>query len=534
MFWGSKPRKGILSRCKEKYRPYYPFSEIIVQQKAVRYLTICVILWLVGSICLLFYSGGMMGYLLMVLWGMVTARTVWNMEENHEKRSRQKRFLDAVSTIRHQYYREQNVEEAIRIASLTLERQQNGELTAICRVLNAVDKIGEERRYLEKVKDWYFRFLMLQASAIDEHGDNTVPEQHSVFQENLTHLRKMAEENARREQRMRYLLSGLGLVIIIPVYALPAIRSWAVGSLPELDAFYSGWAGNAMQMGIFLLTVALYQLFQELKGKKYNPALLSFVRWLKMQKIGKRLLSLYQKNSSKDDLTELLKRVNDKRTAEDFFLYRILIAFLAMGIPVVMYFLFSSYQDYNILVCLFASVIVPVIGYWYPVWRLLLEGLLTDNLRREEIMQFQMLLILERNLPGITNYDLLMQMYEQANLFRTSLMICVSEFEQNENEAFYGLWQREKDPAFRKIVDMFLMTEENSIPEAFDELKDDMDEMEQNERLESEIWQQGRSEAAMLLACIPGILALFGYLIIPFMSECFRMLDYYNSAIGVL
>ena len=155
---------------------------------------------------------------------------------------------------------------------------------------------------------------------------------------------------------------------------------------------------------------------------------------------------------------------------------------------------------------------------------------MTDR-RREEVLRFQFVLALEKKLPGITTCELLQHITEQASLFRASLLKCMGDYEQGEREAFLALWQREDYTPFLRIVDMFLMAEETGVADAFDEVEADIEEFRENRKLETEIFQHNMADIAMLAACIPGILLLFGYLIIPFMVECFRMLEHYNSNI---
>ena len=151
--------------------------------------------------------------------------------------------------------------------------------------------------------------------------------------------------------------------------------------------------------------------------------------------------------------------------------------------------------------------------------------------REEEVLRLEFLIRLEKQLPGMTSLELLEDLEQNAQLFRNSLRECIGDYGTDENEALLCLWQKEDYPPFRKLVDMFVMAEEIGVEDAFEEIDAEIEQFLENQKLETEIMQQRRADFAVLLACIPGVFLMFGYLIFPFMAQCFRMLEYYNGSL---
>ncbi|MBQ9120210.1 MAG: hypothetical protein IJY09_09205 [Lachnospiraceae bacterium] len=169
------------------------------------------------------------------------------------------------------------------------------------------------------------------------------------------------------------------------------------------------------------------------------------------------------------------------------------------------------------------------IGIYLVVLYIRWPGIKTQE---EEVIRFQTILCMLKDLPGISTVELLERLEENAEVFREPLRSCMRELEQDEAAAFQSLREAADSPAFQKLADMFAMIEESGVQEAFAEITTEMEEFGESRRLEEEILQGKKLELATIIACIPGCFLLAGYLIIPFMSECFRQLEEYMGALS--
>ena len=117
---------------------------------------------------------------------------------------------------------------------------------------------------------------------MEEHGDEELEDGsgNTVFLKGLLNLRLEAELTQRNEQRMRYLLSGLGFVVAVPIFTVPAIHRWAVGNLPELSSFYEGILGRSLELFAYAITFLLYELLSGLRGITYQPVFSAIAGWL--------------------------------------------------------------------------------------------------------------------------------------------------------------------------------------------------------------------------------------------------------------
>lgn len=525
-------------RIKQLYSYYYPFSEGECRKKALHAAGAVYGIGAAGTILLFAREEGYLALMFSVFLVYFVYREVFYGIGCREGKRSKEIFCRVLMNTAHQYYRCGQVAEAVYDAAEGMPADIKRNLRRIYEILGAEDRQGAMEDYERQVPNWFYRLFLMQIAAVEEHGDEEMEGKKgsSVFLWSLGNLRLSAELEQRNEQRMRYLLSGLGLVIAVPLFTVPAIHRWAVGNLAELSYFYDGIAGRSLELAAYAMTFLFYELLNELRGIPYQPALRTIIRrqgetcrYRKLFEIRRRLLA---ESFSKRE--KMLKRMGDERSVREFFLCQGFSAGAGICVCLCIYLMYLRYgmgKSFVWLLCFPAAVFL---GGKYPAARLWLKQLVCLDKRKEEVLRLQLLIRLEKQLPGMTSIELLEHLEHNARLFRYSLRECIGNYGTDENEAFLTLWQKEDYPPFRRLVDMFVMAEEIGVADAFEEIDADIGQFLENQKLETELRQRRRADMAILLACIPGIFLLFGYLILPFMAECFQMLEHYNGSLSAI
>lgn len=515
------------------YSYYYPFSPQTCRKNAGMAVAVILFMGIFGSLFLFVREGGYRAVMFSVFFLYFVYREGFYLLGGREAKKAKEIFCRVLMNTGHQYYRSRQVAEAVYDAAEGMPLDTKKNLRRIYEILGAKDRQSEMEEYKRQVKDRCYRIFLMQIAAVEEHGDEERKEGEggSVFLWSLGNLRLEAELAQRNEQRMRYLLSGLGFVVAVPMFTIPAIHRWAVGNLPELSSFYNGITGRSLELFVYAISFLLYELLNGLRGISYRPMFFSWIKWLSnlknLQKIFQHFYQTHEKHFEKRAV--LLKKQGDTRTLFEFFLYQLLGAFFGALLNLCIYLMYLRYGVGTNPIWMLLFILAVVLGSEYPVLRLNMERLICLDKREEEVLRLEFLIRLEKQLPGMTSLELLEDLEQNAHLFRTSLRECIGNYGTDENEALLFLWQREDYPPFRKLVDMFVMAEEIGIEDAFEEIDTEIEQFMENQKLETEIMQQKRADFAILLACIPGVFLMFGYLIFPFMAECFRMLEYYNG-----
>ncbi len=517
---------------------YHPFSRRICRENALTVTGMVLLVGIIGSMFLFWREGGYRAFAFSVFFIFFVYREVFYLIKSREAKKAKDIFCKVLMNTGHQYYRSRQVAEAVYDAAEGMDADTKKNLRRIYEILGAKDRQSGMEEYKRQVKNRYYRIFLMLITAVEEHGDEEMKDgsKNTVFLWGLLNLRLEAELAQRNEQRMRYLLSGLGFVVAVPMFAIPAIHRWAVGNLPELSSFYEGIVGRSMELAAYAMTFLLYELLSGLRGIAYWPMFSRLAGWLSnMEGVKKsfgRMVWLRKPGFCKRE--ELLKRLGDNRTLMEFFIHQLLGSITGILLCAGMYLMYLRYSVGRSFVWVILFVLAAFLGGKYPVLRLYMERLVCLDKREEEVLRLEFLIRLEKQLPGMTSLELLEHLEQNAQLFCVSLRECIGDYGLDENEALLALWQKEDYPPFRKLVDMFMMAEEIGVQDAFAEIDAEIGQFLENQKLETEIMQQKRADFAVLLACIPGVFLLFGYLILPFMAECFRMLEQYNGSLSAV
>lgn len=175
-----------------------------------------------------------------------------------------------------------------------------------------------------------------------------------------------------------------------------------------------------------------------------------------------------------------------------------------------------------------------LLAYWYPSMMLAFRKALTDNKMEDEVMQFQSLLYILREVPGMSPMKLLEQMESFAGIFRPALQHCLNNFNVNDKKALEDMYLEESYPAFRRIVDCFLMVDDMGIVNAFNEIAAEITSFKESRELERELQLNKEGTLATIIGVLPGGLILVGYLLAPFLIRSVAIFNSYNADVSTL
>ena len=183
------------------------------------------------------------------------------------------------------------------------------------------------------------------------------------------------------------------------------------------------------------------------------------------------------------------------------------------------------------IIVLFVS---AFLAFNYPNLVLRFRKSLTENKMQDEVLQFQSLLFMLKDVPGMTSMLMLEQMENFAEIFKPSIQECLNNFMINDMEALDALYAREDYVGFRRIVDCFKMVDDMGIEDAFEEIASEIVNFKENRELERQILLDNEGMLGGIIAVLPGGLILFGYLLCPFLVRSVAIFNSYNADVSTL
>ena len=185
---------------------------------------------------------------------------------------------------------------------------------------------------------------------------------------------------------------------------------------------------------------------------------------------------------------------------------------------------------FDVLFILFMS----AVGRAMPFLGILALGVALDSRIKEEVMQFEAVIDMEKDVNGMTVPIMLESMMGFASVTRGALIKTIMDYNTSEAQAFLHLSNYSDDRSLKRLAGFFMMTDTLGIRHAFDEVSAELEGMREERKLDRMIRLEDEVMLAGILGVIPGGLVIFGYLLVPFISRSLEMFNAYSDSLGML
>ncbi len=334
VFINFSPTRRYVAQMRKTYEMLCPEDE---RTTICRAMAMSYIIWITSAIVMFFifvispsiYTAGIASLLVFVLNKEMLERRISGMEMTLLKQMN--KFL---SDTRHSFYKHGMIDEAIVDSSEKSGRIMKVNADKILEHLESSDKATSIRRYNETVSNRFLRMFLSVVVYVEEFGDKIVGGI-SVLLLNINILKSDIYIELMNRKETDYKFSGMTFIVLAPVYTLRIIRNWVVDMVPELITFYDGILGISLMIIIFLLTIIMYNMVNELRERNTVRTKEHYIikALSRVKPIHKALNNYEEKNPVIiEKLENLLYQVGESYTGKQFFFKRILYGFVGFSI----------------------------------------------------------------------------------------------------------------------------------------------------------------------------------------------------------
>lgn len=176
-------------------------------------------------------------------------------------------LLDFFTAVRHAFHRHGMVPDAIEEAGEAAGREIGVHAHWISEALVDADPDIALEKYYEKAPSRYLKAFAGISRLVSEYGDRKRTEG-SMYLRGISRLTGEVQLELIRRRRLDYLLKGLHVIALVPVFFTKPVEMWARGHFPLMDAFYLSKAGMVIKAGLFVTILLSYVLLQKLKNEE--------------------------------------------------------------------------------------------------------------------------------------------------------------------------------------------------------------------------------------------------------------------------
>lgn len=170
-----------------------------------------------------------------------------------------------------------------------------------------------------------------------------------------------------------------------------------------------------------------------------------------------------------------------------------------------------------------ASILIALFAFMIPKWYLAFKCKVSSMNKEEEVNQFRTLILILMHADGIHLEEILEWMERFAYSFKSTLEDCIIALESGEKKALEAMQHAEDNKSFQRFVDCLLAIDDTDIEIAFAEVIIDRNYSIKRREQDNKELIQRRSSTAGIIAFVPVLTLLVGYLITPMLILAVKM-----------
>ncbi|GIO55029.1 hypothetical protein [Paenibacillus cineris] len=255
---------AYIRKVRKRVSGVHAYEEFYLRHEVMN-VTLSILGTLGISVAVLFLLNPSLSFLLLVLLTAVVINSLLiDMVVNRLERRLLVQMLDLFSDIRHRYHQHGMVDEALQEADESADDEAGLHTRKIAEALISNNPSEELEKYYEAAPNRFLKAFAGISYMIMEFGDK-VKEQGSIYLQGLSGLTKEIHLEILRRSKLDYLLKGLNVIALVPLFFTKPIERWARSSFPAMDEFYMSKLGYAAKILIYIEIILSFVLLQKLQ-----------------------------------------------------------------------------------------------------------------------------------------------------------------------------------------------------------------------------------------------------------------------------
>jgi hypothetical protein len=341
----------ILKKVQRQYDILYPNETRFIKEKSVKLLlNLCIFTLGVMLVVSLMKPDLYFICIAAVLVVVVDMQFITNKVHKEQQKMLQE-FVDFMDEVREEYIDTDMIDEAVFNAIDKAAPRVKMHAEEIHRILVSDDMEGEVQKYNRIVPNNYIKLFLVLCVTTIQYGVQKTSEGDS-FLDNLKNLKEEIYIDILKNQKINHEFAGATVEVLLPIFAMNFIKSWAVSQIPECDEFYNGSAGFVILVVNLAVTVGIYSFISRMKnGTIEMPDDHWILRRLLEKEWIRRPIRNYTHKKFKQQrkFEKLLRDVGESLTVYEFNLKRFLCGLGALIASICVVNMMNNIQQNNIL-----------------------------------------------------------------------------------------------------------------------------------------------------------------------------------------
>lgn len=260
------PIKLYIWKVRTRLAIIHRYNEFELRRQTMKFVYGTIGSFSLGILLLMLLNPSWSFFLLLLIAATVIQGLLLDGYVNQLEKKLLEQMLDFFTAVRHAYHRHGMVADAIEEAGEETGHEVGVHAHFISEALENARPDEALDKYYETAPNRFLKAFSGISRLVLEYGDRK-RERGSLYLRGISSLTGEIQLELIRKNRLDYLLKGLHIIALLPVFFTKPIEIWARGNFPLMDQFYLSKAGILIKLGIFLIILLCYMLLQKLKSE---------------------------------------------------------------------------------------------------------------------------------------------------------------------------------------------------------------------------------------------------------------------------
>lgn len=255
---------GYIQLVRKKLSYQYGMSEYLLRIETMKQTFLIWATFLVSGIVLMTIQPGLHFFMLVLLVGVVVNSLFLDMAVARQERKLLSEMVELFAEVRHRYHQHGMVEEALYEAAEVSQGEAARHAMHIYAALTSVHPDEALERYYETAPNRFLKAFAGISYMVMEFGDQEA-RQDSIYLKGIGSLTQEIHLEILRLSKLDYLLKGLNVISLAPVFFTKPIEEWARNSFPTMNEYYESKHGFIILLSIYIIIIGSYALLQQIQ-----------------------------------------------------------------------------------------------------------------------------------------------------------------------------------------------------------------------------------------------------------------------------
>lgn len=261
------PLRCYVLKVRSRIAVLHMYDEFELRQRTMKIVYALVGTLGGGIVVLVMFNPTILFFLTLLLAAVVIQGLLLDGYVNRMEKKLLEQMLEFFAAVRHAYYRHGMVTDAVDEAGEVVGQEVGLHANRIYEALSAASPDEALEKYYETAPNRFLKAFAGISRLIMEFGDRK-RNQGSLYLQGISTLTGEVQLDLIKRNKLDYLLKGLHIIALVPVFFTKPIEMWARGNFPLMDQFYLSKVGMVIKILLLLIILIAYVLLQKLKSEE--------------------------------------------------------------------------------------------------------------------------------------------------------------------------------------------------------------------------------------------------------------------------